>query len=253
MFKIYKITNTVNDKVYVGYTSLTLDQRFKRHLTSSNQNKTKFHRAINLHGKDKFQIFLLGEAASLEEAKIKEIEGVTQYDSYVHGYNSTRGGDYLPADISLSALSEKSQIKRIESYKKWLSTPDGIRFKENKREMFKKLKPHLHVTPDGLIRAAKKYQKWLTTSGGVERRKQSAENMRRIQPLRHNGYYEFINPSGETIRVEGNILAFCKENKLSFFSFYYAFTHKTFYNKKGKNAGWTILTWNKKPLLDSTE
>lgn len=73
---IYKITNTINNKVYVGQTTRTLEDRFKEHLRNCNaKSKQTVHlySAMKTHGKENFSISLLDEALTLEELNQKEI------------------------------------------------------------------------------------------------------------------------------------------------------------------------------------
>lgn len=89
---LYIIRNTVNDKVYIGKTYNTIEQRFKEHKNDAKRGiKNKFYNAIRKYGGDKFYVELIGQfdEGVLEE---KEIEYVAKYDSYHNGYNSTLGG-----------------------------------------------------------------------------------------------------------------------------------------------------------------
>ena len=53
---IYKITNLVNGKSYVGQTIRTIEERWKQHIKDSKGNKDDFylHRAIRKYGKENF-------------------------------------------------------------------------------------------------------------------------------------------------------------------------------------------------------
>jgi len=89
---LYIIRNTVNDKVYIGKTYNTIEQRFKEHKQDAKRGiENKFYNAIRKYGNDKFYIELIAqfEEGILEE---KEIEYIAKYDSYHNGYNSTLGG-----------------------------------------------------------------------------------------------------------------------------------------------------------------
>lgn len=93
---IYKITNTVNNKVYIGQTIRTLESRFARHIDDAIKNPhtlNKFHRAINKYGKDKFKIELIDEANTQDELNKKEKYWIKQYDSVKNGYNTAEGGE----------------------------------------------------------------------------------------------------------------------------------------------------------------
>ena len=90
--KLYKLINTINDKVYIGITYRSLETRFSAHLSDTKQGyKRPICEAINELGADKFSIVLLGEyqQGDLEKA---EIEHIALYDSFNKGYNATLGG-----------------------------------------------------------------------------------------------------------------------------------------------------------------
>lgn len=99
---LYKITNIVNGKIYIGKTYIELKERWKAHINDAlredRPNKTKFQNAIRKHGPENFRIEIIGqfEEGELEQ---KEIEYIQKYDSYKNGYNSTLGGDGYKIDI----------------------------------------------------------------------------------------------------------------------------------------------------------
>ncbi len=90
---IYKITNTINDKVYIGQTSLTLEKRFKGHLYHAKREPvTAIHHAMKAHGYENFGIELLREVPDKhmnlwEVAYIKRLESMSP-----DGYNMRSGG-----------------------------------------------------------------------------------------------------------------------------------------------------------------
>lgn len=73
---IYKITNTINNKVYIGQTTRTVEARFQEHLHSCTQkSKATLHlySAMNLYGKENFKVEMIEEATSQEDLNEKEI------------------------------------------------------------------------------------------------------------------------------------------------------------------------------------
>lgn len=94
--RIYIIKNTVNDKVYIGQTTSTLEDRFYKHkLHVKSDAKTKLYKAMYDIGMDKFYIELLEERSidnSIELTRL-EREYILKYDSVSTGYNSV-----LPLD-----------------------------------------------------------------------------------------------------------------------------------------------------------
>lgn len=89
---IYKITNNINGKIYIGKTTRTIRERWKEHLEQTNYKKSKFYNALNKYGIDNFTIEEIEECddSILNE---KEIYWINFYNSYENGYNSTGGGD----------------------------------------------------------------------------------------------------------------------------------------------------------------
>ena len=57
MYLIYKITNKINNKIYIGLTKTGLELRWKKHLQASFSNRSDnsiFHKAIRKYGIDNF-------------------------------------------------------------------------------------------------------------------------------------------------------------------------------------------------------
>ena len=64
---IYKITNTINSDCYIGYTSLSLEARFKKHWYNHKNGNTYLYKAMRKYGFDNFSIEILQENGNLEE------------------------------------------------------------------------------------------------------------------------------------------------------------------------------------------
>ena len=88
---IYKITNKINGKVYIGEITISLEQRWKTHCRdgkNGNHNKSALHDAIHKYGADNFIIEQIDEVPD-EQRFEKETEYIMKYKSLVsqHGYN----------------------------------------------------------------------------------------------------------------------------------------------------------------------
>lgn len=99
MAYIYTITNTINDKQYVGKTIQEPPlKRFQEHLREYRQDRSKerpLYRAFNKYGTDKF-VFQVIEVVSPEETSNREIFWIDKLKTYgSNGYNGTKGGDGL--------------------------------------------------------------------------------------------------------------------------------------------------------------
>lgn len=89
---IYKITNDVNDKVYIGQTHNSIQDRWKSHKYSSMFSNAPLYRAMRKHGIENFHIEVIEECPQ-DKLNEREIYWIKQYQSYGKGYNGTRGGD----------------------------------------------------------------------------------------------------------------------------------------------------------------
>lgn len=95
MSYIYKITNLVNGKEYIGQTSLSIQERFKQHIHDANKgyyNHRPLYNAFNKYGIENFIVEEL-EECNTEEVNQKEIEYINKFDTYSNGYNATLGGE----------------------------------------------------------------------------------------------------------------------------------------------------------------
>ena len=90
---IYKITNDINDKVYVGKTEFSIEKRFKEHCKDAFKElneKRPLYSAMRKYGIENFHIELIEETDNPEE---REIYWIAYYKGYEDGYNATLGGD----------------------------------------------------------------------------------------------------------------------------------------------------------------
>lgn len=100
---IYKITNIINNKIYIGLTMTTIEQRWQSHIKTAYSKNSKDYnnllkKAIRKYGKENFIIEQIDAADTLEELKEKEKYWIKHYNSFCllqdsWGYNLTRGGD----------------------------------------------------------------------------------------------------------------------------------------------------------------
>ena len=91
---IYKITNKINNKIYIGCTIYSLEKRFSEHAYRAlkTDNKSKLYNSIRKYGVKSFSIELIQEC---DLNIIYEIEKkyITELDTYDNGLNSTFGGE----------------------------------------------------------------------------------------------------------------------------------------------------------------
>lgn len=91
---IYKITNTINGKSYIGQTIQNVKERFYQHCATKCSKAVldmAIHRAIKKYGKSNFTVEVIEEVDSTN-LNDRERYWIKYYDSYNNGYNSTKGG-----------------------------------------------------------------------------------------------------------------------------------------------------------------
>lgn len=98
-YVVYKITNTINDKIYIGITNntkLRWSSNGKQYRARGvDKNSRPFWNAIQKYGWEKFDKKVILSNLTYEEALQKEIEMIKSYDSTNKnkGYNVSLGGN----------------------------------------------------------------------------------------------------------------------------------------------------------------
>jgi len=94
MFYCYKITNTINSKVYIGITS-DIKKRWREHKCTSKTSGKPLYRAIRKYGLSKFTIFELCSMTDWEAIAQYEIDTIAKHQStdMSKGYNLSEGGE----------------------------------------------------------------------------------------------------------------------------------------------------------------
>ena len=138
---VYKITNIVNNKIYVGSSSskYCLYTRLKHHYGDLMKNKhaNKYlQNSWNKYGEDKFYVEII-EICLPKDCITKE-----QYwlDILKPTYNFCK-----IAGSSVGTIpSEETRLKISKSNKEWYNTPEGILFKKKLSELKKNKSGHKH-------------------------------------------------------------------------------------------------------------
>ena len=93
MYVVYKATNIVNNKIYIGATN-NLKRRMNEHKNHAKKDKSRFHDAILEYGFSNFSFEVLYECENKKEAFEKEVELIALYNTMRDdiGYNEIKGG-----------------------------------------------------------------------------------------------------------------------------------------------------------------
>lgn len=109
---VYKITNNINNKIYIGITN-DYKRRWREHKGKHNKNSV-ISKAIHKYGEQNFSFEVLYSGLSIEDANQKEIELIQQYNSLIpNGYNISSGGGVQKGSENGRAKLTKEQAQYI--------------------------------------------------------------------------------------------------------------------------------------------
>lgn len=193
---IYKITNDINSKVYVGQTYKTPEERFQRHSNESrwkNVKRMPIVLAILKYGKEHFRVDALEVLPyDMPQSYVdsKEVEwGIRLNSLSPNGYNLKLGNaqgiisDETKRKISVAHKGKKVSPKTIQKLR---DSHKGHKVKESTK---KKLSDHFKGKPTHI-----------NTKIGAS--------------LASAKHYTLISPSGDTVHIY-NMRKFAKEMKMS--------------------------------------
>lgn len=118
-YLVYKITCANNNKIYIGQTYNSIENRLNEHFSKArNGVDTKFYRAIRKHGEGNFYIEILEEVSSQEELDDREFYWILHFDTVKKGYNSKNskgkcGGDTLSNHPDIESISQKIRVSKL--------------------------------------------------------------------------------------------------------------------------------------------
>lgn len=123
---IYKITNTINNKVYIGQT-VNLSERFRSHRESAfrkhgrDYNKP-LYKAFRKYGIENFTFEVIDSAENIDELNEKEIYWIDFYDCLIDsgkGYNLEKGGNNgLKSETTKNKMSHSQRGEKNPSFGK---------------------------------------------------------------------------------------------------------------------------------------
>ena len=190
---VYAARNKVNNKAYIGF-CVNFKERKIRHLRCArNGTSNYFYNALRKYGIENFEwIILFDDLGSIEDCKIMEKKMVALFDTYINGYNGTRGGSGGNTfnGSNNSGIFKKGHIpwhkekKMSEEYCKILSDAQKRYYTKHntlKRKQIKQLTKYgelimvwesvtgvgqlLGITPSGISRVARQKK---GTAGGFK-------------------------------------------------------------------------------------
>ena len=187
MYTIYKITNNVNNKCYIGLPTKSSEQRFNQHIQRALHNETdfKFPRAIHKYGKGAFTVETLCTTTTHQNAIELERFYIKHFNSFKSGYNATTGGDgsdgYSVSDETKAKISEslKGHETLPETRKKISEAQKGEKSVHYGKPMLPQTKEALRKANTGRKWTDKSKAKASASRKGFKPKQESIDKMRK--------------------------------------------------------------------------
>lgn len=156
MYTIYKATNKVNGKSYIGFDSKWPRRQIVHKCCAGRGDTQKFYHAIRKYGFENFEWEVL-EQSEDREFLLNERESyyIDYYDSIKSGYNTTKGGEankgWKPSEETRRKISEANKGKK--AWNKGKSSPwTAKRNKDNVGKPIVGLQKEYRITdPEGKV------------------------------------------------------------------------------------------------------
>ena len=175
---IYIIKNTINNKVYIGQTRTSVNQRWSEHLRHAKYGDQVINRAMRKYGVDKFYIETL-EICDIKVLDEREMYYIDLYNSTdkSKGYNVSLGGNtpkfkrkvlsiselinlYVQEEFTLEEIAKKFNVSRYIISTELKNAGVSIRDRHQSAEKVSKVDSNLikeALIKTGSLRKAAKY------------------------------------------------------------------------------------------------
>ena len=153
--EVYKITNKITGKIYIGITNQGSGARYRHHWYESRIGEpSPIHRSMAKYGEDNFTLEIIDFAETYDELKEKETFWIKKFNSRDRkiGYNLTEGGDGTFGRTHSEETKEKIRQKALgrkisEETKKKMSEARIGKCSDKQREHLKKISIQAKAIP----------------------------------------------------------------------------------------------------------
>jgi group I intron endonuclease len=247
IYSIYKATNKINGKSYIGFDSAWPNRMNNHKHNASNKKHFKYalYNAIRKYGWDNFEWEVVYQSKDRDYI-LKEMEThfIKEYNTFGNnGYNMTMGGEGAFGYKHTKEFIEWNRIRQIQWIKDNGSYMTGKKHNEETLEKISKgrrLSNHSPFAGKKHNEETKRKQS-LANIGRVSHNKgkkispETIEKMRITKVNKSNRLYSFVDPSGNTHNTN-NMKEFCRDNVLS-----YASMGRVVNGHSNHHKGWTVL------------
>lgn len=170
MIGIYKITNNINGKIYIGQSN-NIQRRFLEHKNRGATSRIPVDIAIQKYGKENFSFEVI-EECTIEQLNQKEMYWISYFNSVENGYNCLVGGDQQSIGSNNGrAILTEDEVKIIRT---------AYNNHERRKDVYEQFKDKIafssfariwdgtswtHIMPEVLTENNKKYYSKEATNG----------------------------------------------------------------------------------------
>ena len=140
MIGIYKITNKINSKCYIGQ-SVNIDKRIYTHFWAAFKPNLpsydyQIYQAIRKYGVDNFEVSILETLDVIDKQKLNELEKyyINKFNSFKDGYNMTSGGDNAEQNCHSGENNGKAKLTKQDI----IDIREAYNRHELKRDVYKR-------------------------------------------------------------------------------------------------------------------
>jgi len=140
---IYKVTNKINDKIYIGKTTQKFNKRIIQHKSDIKNNKKNmyFHRVLLKHGYKNFRWEIIFNCLNEKELNQMEKYFIACYGATDYLYNMTEGGEGTSGYRHTKEAIKKIALSSKRKYPKEFCDKISKRMQGNKRGLGTKRTP----------------------------------------------------------------------------------------------------------------
>lgn len=228
IYSIYKSTNKINGKIYIGFDSKWPKRKFRHEKDAFNSRSSAyndvFHKALRKYGKHNFEWEVIYISKDAEHTKnIMESFFIKKYNSHINfnnsnGYNMTLGGEGMLGFKHNTNTKNKISKTSSKLFKVWFN--DELIIKSNIKhfclernlnyDCFKKLISGKLLSYKGYYPYANEKHFSQALINYEEKIKKSLSEMGN----KHGKKYVLLSPFNERITVY-NLAKFARENDLN--------------------------------------
>ena len=176
---IYKVTNKITNREYIGQTIHSLEYRWKNHIRAAKRGSSLyFHKALRKYGIENFIIEQIAEANSKQELNELEIKYIQEYNCLIpNGYNTSTGGEggnNFSNNPNINLIKQHMSEGRKRYFANWT---------EEERKNFSEKRRQMSLDPNGVFQSKEYKEKMRIACTG----KKMPEHVRAILKEKFTG------------------------------------------------------------------